>query len=247
MRPVLRLNFAHYKKDVARAIFPEDADLDGSIAGPHPIRMLFVGDVAVAGYGVLKRGMTVSSRVAAFVAHARQSGCEWRGVARTDLTAAGAAALPELIGEDADVALIMLGVPDVLLATSPVKWACSLQILVERLRDAHGSNCRIVFAGIPPMADFRRIPPLARKLLTDQIARLDQATMALCARLPDAVFVPFPSWRVGEMYVEQAFSWRALHEMWAHVLAQAVTPGSAGERADHRGVPMSPGRSEFAG
>lgn len=220
-RPLLRLHFAHYERDVRQALFPED-DPQFDITGPDPDRLLFIGDVAVAGYGVLRYGMTASSQTARFVAQDRRRGCVWTTIAATDLTAARVAKMPTLDAAEVDAAVIMLGVPDVLLATSSTSWAINLLTIVEHIREQAGPNCRIVFAGIPPMADFRPIPALARTMMTLQIQRINRVTQSTASHLTNTSFVPFPEWRVGEMYVQDVFSWKSLHEMWARVLASAT-------------------------
>lgn len=221
-RPLLRLHFVHYKRDVSQALFPED-DPEFEIAGPDPDRLLFIGDVAVAGYGVLRHGMTAASQTARFVARDRGRGCSWKTIAATDLTAAHVAQMPTLDAANTDVVVIMLGVPDVLLATSSKTWAANLVTIVERIREQAGPGCRILFAGIPPMADFRPIPAVARTMMTLQIERFNGVTQFTASRLANAFYLPFPTWRVGEMYVQDLFSWKSLHEMWGRVLASATT------------------------
>lgn len=159
-RPLLRLHFALYKQDVRRAQFPQD-DPEFVIPGPHPDWLVFIGDVAAAGYGVLYHGMTAASQTARLIARDRGRGCLWKTITATDLTAARVARMRTLDAADADAAVIMLGVPDVLLATNATTWAVNLETIVEHIRDQARPNCHIVFAGIPPMAEFRRIPPLA--------------------------------------------------------------------------------------
>lgn len=220
-RPLLRLHLTHYKRDVRQALFPED-DPQFDITGPNPDRLLFIGDVAVAGYGVLRYGMTTSSQTARFVAQDRGRGCMWATIAATDLTAARVAKMPTLDAAEVDAAVIMLGVPDVLLATSSTSWAVNLVTIVEHIREQAGPNCRIVFAAIPPMADFRPIPALARTMMMLQIQRINRVTQSTASQLTNTSFVPFPEWRVGEMYVQELFSWKSLHEMWARVLASAT-------------------------
>ncbi|MHB1171814.1 MAG: SGNH/GDSL hydrolase family protein [Lacisediminihabitans sp.] len=221
-RPLLRLHFALYKQDVRQALFPQD-DPEFIIAGPDPDRLLFIGDVAVAGYGVLRHGMTAASQTARFIARDRGRGCLWKTIAATDLTAARVARMPTLDATEADAAVIMLGVPDVLLATSLTTWAANLKTIVEHIRDQAGPNCHIVFAGIPPIADFRPIPSLARKMMMLQIQRFNRVTQDTASQMCNASFVRFPEWRVGEMYVQEIFSWKSMHEMWARVLASATS------------------------
>lgn len=220
-RPLLRMQLALYKQDVRRAQFPED-DPEFVIPGPDPDRLLFIGDVAVAGYGVLHQRMTAVFQTARFIAHDRARGCWWTTIAATDLTAARVARMPALDAANVDAVVIMLGVPDVLLATSSATWAANLGRIVERIQDQAAPNCRIVLAGIPPMGDFRPIPPLARKMLMLQIHRLNRITHDIASQRSNTSFVPFPDWRVGEMYVQELFSWKLLHEMWARVLASAT-------------------------
>jgi hypothetical protein len=221
MRPLLRVQLALYKHDVSSAPFPEN-ELEFIIAGPDPDCLLFIGDVAVTGYGVFDHGMTVVFRTSQFIAKERGRGCRWATIGATDLTVARVARIPELGTADVDVVIIMLGVPDVLLGTSSTRWATNLGTVIDRIHDQSAAGCHIVLAGIPPMGDFRPMPPWVRKLLMLQIHRLNGITQTAASHIPNTSFAPFPDWRVGNMFVEELFSWKALHEMWARVLASAT-------------------------
>jgi hypothetical protein len=59
-------------------------------------------------------------------------------------------------------------------------------------------------------------------MLALQIDRLSCVTQELASRASDVSFVPFPDWRAGDMYVQDVFSSKSLHEMWARVLAAAT-------------------------
>ncbi len=220
-RPLLRLLLMFYTQDLRQAQFPQDAP-EFVIPGPDPLRLLFIGDVAVAGYGVLQHRMTAVFLTARRIAEDRGRGCSWTTITAPDLTAGRVAKLPTLNAADADAVLIVLGVPDVLLATSPATWEANLNKLVERLRHHAPPHCRIVFAGIPPMGEFRPIHPISRRILKLQIHRLNRVTRHIAAQGPNITFVSFPDWRVGDMYVEETFSWKALHEMSARLLSAAA-------------------------
>lgn len=220
-RPLLFLNLAHYEREVRRAPFPVDAP-ERRIAGPDPDRLLFVGDAAVAGYGVLHEGMTTPSRTARLVANARERGCRWETISAADLTVARAARAPGLEATDADVVVIMLGVPDVLLVTRTTHWVKNLRTIVGRVRAEAGSGRRIVFAGIPPIAEFRPLPALARRLMIMQIQRLNGATRVVASETPDATYVPFPAWRAGEQRHEEQICWKSMHKLFARALAPAI-------------------------
>jgi hypothetical protein len=66
------------------------------------------------------------------------------------------------------------------------------------------------------------MPPWVRKMLMLQIHRLNGITLATASHTPNTFFAPFPDWRVGKMFVEENFSWRTMHRMWARVLASAT-------------------------
>ncbi|WP_187270532.1 SGNH/GDSL hydrolase family protein [Lacisediminihabitans profunda] len=232
-RPVLRLHLALYKLDVRRAQFPVD-NPERVIPGPDPVRLMFIGDVTVSGYGVLHQGMTTVAKTARFVAETCGRGCSWTTISANDLTAARVAKMSTLDATPVDVVLVMLGVPDVLLATSTNAWKSNLETILEQLRNHTEPNRRVVFAGIPPMVDFRPVPPLGRKMLRLQIDRLNSVTHELASRAPDVSFVPFPDWRVGDMYVQDAFSWKSLHEMWARVLAATTLQALTDTNSDRR-------------
>lgn len=221
-RPLLLLlHLALYRLDVCRAPFPVDVE-ERRIAGPDPDRLLFIGDVAVAGYGVLHHGMTAASRTAHLVAQQRKRGCWWETIAAADLTAARVARMASLDAAGVDAAVIMLGVPDVLLGTRPSRWARNLRAIAERLRAEAEAECRIIFIAIPPMADFRPIPAAARKLLMLQTKRLNEAMRVIASEVPNATYVPFPKWRAGEKYVAQQISWKNMHKMLARLFASVI-------------------------
>jgi lysophospholipase L1-like esterase len=220
-RPLLRIHLALYRRDVQRAPFPEDAP-ESVIPGPDPIRLLLIGDVTVSGYGVLRHQMTTAFQTARFIAENRESGCSWTSIAAPDLTVARVASMSTLDASGVDVVLIMLGIPDVLLATTTAAWTAGLENALKRLRASAAPGCRYIFAGIPPMADFRPIPPVARKMLTLQIGRLNGVTREFASRTADATFVPSPHRRVGDKYIQEEMSWKSLHHSWARILSTAT-------------------------
>ena len=221
VQPLLRMPLALYKQEVNSGPFPAD-EPELVIAGPDPDHLLFIGDVAVAGYGVMEHGMTVASHTARLISHDRRRGCRWETVGATDLTIAKVARMADLGAADVDVVIIMLGVPDVLLATSSTRWITNLQTVMDRIQHQAAADCRIILAAIPPMGDFRDMPLWVRKLLTLQIQRLNRVTGVAALHRPNTVFVPFPDLRVGKMFVGDLFSWKALHGIWARVIAAAT-------------------------
>ena len=115
--PLLGMPLALYRQEVLSSPCPAD-EPEFVIAGSDPDHLLFIGDVAVAGYGVMEHGMTVASHTARLISLDRGRGCRWATIGATDLTIAKVERMDDLGAADVDVVIIMFGVPDVLLATS---------------------------------------------------------------------------------------------------------------------------------
>lgn len=222
VRPYLRLHLALYNRKMRRGVFPE-ATMERMVPGPAPQRLLFVGDIAVAGYGVLLDGMAFPAQVAQIFSGQHDRGCTWEQVTTFDLTAKKAAAL---LGDEAtgvDVAVVALGIPDVLLVTDRATWERHLQDLIATIRDRASSECRIVITGLPPMDRFQPLPGFVEKAFSLQMARLDEVSAALASRSDDLAFVPFPTDDFGSMYLRDVFSFRAMHRLWAKTVAPHLT------------------------
>lgn len=221
----LRLHFRLYRRAVSRGLFPQDARVQ-SIAGPRPERVLFVGDVAVAGYGVLRHGMGAAPQTAARIAARTGRGMSWSAMTAFDLTARKVATLPCEGTYDIDRVFFMLGIPDVLLGTTSEDWSASIRTVLNRARSAFSDDVQVVFAAIPPMENFRPMPPVARMILCRQVRRLNAAAAVILAHDNPSgtnVFVPAPDWGTKDGPIESRFSWRDLHQQWAQGLADAAT------------------------
>lgn len=234
VRPILRANLAQYRRDALTAPFPSD-DAVTLIPGASTRRVLFVGDVGAAGYGVLRHGMAVPARTAGALAAGLSTGVHWHTIASPDLTAARAASAVRSAHADRDVAdldlaILMLGVPDVLLATSGESWSRDLTRVIETIRELAGRECHVVLAGIPPIGDFRPVPEPARAILDRQTAALNRASARRAASLDQVAFVAFPDLRLGRALVEHSISWPELHRIWAEALARAGLAALRGAR-----------------
>jgi hypothetical protein len=225
-RPTLRLHLALYMRDMEAAIFPPHDDVY-SIPGPDPERVLFLGDIGVAGYGVLLAGMAMPAQVATRRAARTGRGVEWETVASYDMTARKAAARIADRAGPLDVAVVALGIPDVLVATSTAEWTDRLEAIVGSLREQAGEACRIVITGIPPMDRFQPIPMIGRKLLLAQVTRLNRAASRLDDPEHGIVHAPYPDISGTRMHVRDRFSYRVMHAHWA----DAITPFLGDPRA----------------
>lgn len=225
VRPYLRLHLALLGRQIARTPLPTDAPVE-AVPGPDPGRLLVVGELAASGLGVLLHGMAFPAQIGQAWSRATGRGCTWRTVARPVLSAAQAAAHPELDGAaaGAEAAVVALGIPDVLLATRAGTFESTLEQIVDLVRSRSSSGCRVVLAGLPPMTRFQPIPPLAERLFGLRVRRLDDAMHRVAERHEGVTFVPFPQQRLHGLYVRDRFSYLALHRIWAHAVVTALVP-----------------------
>ncbi|RIJ54941.1 esterase [Clavibacter phaseoli] len=217
-RPTLRLHLHLYMREMEAGIFPQHDDVS-AIAGPDPERVLFVGDIGVAGYGVLLAGMGMPAQVAARRTSATGRGMEWESVAAYDMTARkAAAAIADRDAAPLDLAVVALGIPDVLVATSVEEWTDRLTGIIASIRAQAGDGCRIVVTGIPPMDRFQPIPMVARKLLQAQVGRLNRATALLDDPGRGVIHAPYPDISGTRLHVRDRFSYRVMHAHWAEAI-----------------------------
>lgn len=232
VRPYLRLHLAHYLRDMQEAAFPPPDDVS-EVPGPDRERVLFIGDIGVAGYGVLRAGMAMPAQVAARRAATTGRGLAWETLAAYDMTARKAAdALPGR-ARGIDMAVVSLGIPDVLMVTSPAEWTDRLTRIVGVIRREAGGGCRVVITGVPPIDGFAPVPALARRVLRAQAARLDAAGRRLHDVADDVLWAPFPDLSSPRMLIRDRFSFRAMHAIWAEAIAPYLD--DAGPVADGAG------------
>ena len=217
-RPTLRLHLHLYMREMEAGIFPQHDDAS-AVPGPDPERVLFVGDIGVAGYGVLLAGMAMPAQVAARRTSATGRGMEWESIAAYDMTARTAAAvIADRAAAPLARAVVALGIPDVLVATSVEEWTDRLTGIIASIRAQAGDGCRIVVTGIPPMDRFQPIPMVARKLLQAQVGRLNRATALLDDPGRGVIHAPYPDISGTRLHVRDRFSYRVMHAHWAEAI-----------------------------
>ncbi|ARC58347.1 hypothetical protein AS850_14775 [Frondihabitans sp. 762G35] len=221
VRPLLLLHFVVYSHTVQHSAFPRDL-AERSHPGADPVRLLFVGDVAVAGYGVLREGMALPAQTALHVSQANRRGVDWENVGGFDFSARTAVRAVRGHASGVDVAVVALGIPDVLLVTSSRVWRRNLRRLIDVIRTESDPGTRILLAGPPPMHRFQPLPTVAGRAITAQLRRLDRVMEELAAEIDGVSFAAFPDLRLDSMFMKDAFSFRAMHRIWAQELALHV-------------------------
>ncbi|WP_307784464.1 SGNH/GDSL hydrolase family protein [Salinibacterium sp. SWN139] len=228
-KPLLRVNLIAYRVETANALFPDDAP-EGGADGPDPSRMLFIGDSAASGFGVLNHGLAVVSQTARFVAREHGSGCSWTTMTDTELTMARAARQLADTSVDVDAVVVLLGPPDVLLGTTATKWRESLVALIEAARHGAHPHCPVIVSEVPVMYRFRPMPLVVQRILALQINRLNEATLTVCEAVPDVTYAPFPALETSTAFIEQSLNWKTVHSLWGKELGTATARAIAAQQ-----------------
>ena len=229
LRPLLKVSLLGYRLEVANALFP-DGPADGEAAGPNPVRILFVGDIASSSYNVLNHGLGVASQTSRYVAQEHSIGCSWTTISDTELTMTRAANALSSVELEVDALIVIVGITDVLLGTTRTEWTASLERIVATVDQSANPNCPVIVSAIPPMHRFRAMPKFVQRLLALQVQRLNGASVSVAAAHPGVTYSPFPSLATQGMFIEDAFNWKAVHSQWGKQLGAATThavkPGS---------------------
>lgn len=161
-------------------------------AGPHPLRLLVVGDSTAMGTGVAVLDDAIPGRLARLLAGTRAGagGVAWRAVGRggatsaevmTDFAAAAVAA-------PFDLAIVLVGWNDALRLRPAGEFSRSLGALLERLHDG-SPDVRLLVVAPPAFGRFAVLPNPLRWALEHHALGLTRAS-ARVARAHDAVSAP---------------------------------------------------------
>lgn len=195
----------------------------GSAGAGDPLRLAVLGESTAAGVGARTHELGLAGRLADALA-GRGHAVTWQVSARIGANAhvTRTELAPAL--DPADVAVVVLGVNDVIEFHSAARWTRDLLRLLIDLRAAHG---RIVLAGVPPMARFPALPRPLRSVLGLRAAELDAAAARVARRLPGVAHVPLPHELIdGHLFCADRFHpSEAGYALWADGLADAVSAG----------------------
>jgi lysophospholipase L1-like esterase len=170
---------------------PEAAgEREGQVGRGPLLRLLMLGDSSAAGVGVAEQ----SQARAAYLppALARQAGVrvQWRLVAQSGLTSAQC--LEHIASSapfDADVAVVVLGVNDVVDQVPSHRAVAARSAIANRLRNGH-SVSHVVFAPLPPVQHFPALPQPLRWVAGQDAKRHDAAVAAWARTRTDVSHVP---------------------------------------------------------
>lgn len=158
----------------------------GCVGQGKTLRLLVLGDSSAAGVGVAHQDQALIGQMLMHLTAHRQ--VQWVLCARSGLTSARAVRMLQGTGE-CDVAVLALGVNDVLRETRACRFARAQETLMRALREVHGARAILVSA-VPPLGLFPAFPDPWRSHLGRRATLLDATLRATCAA-EGAEHVPF--------------------------------------------------------
>ncbi len=223
LRPALYLRLWRFRRLVSGGFYlPDDPDEqthDGD-------RILFVGSLEAARFGVVDEQLSTLSQVARDLERRRDRRCDWLFPRNTVRRPRDGFTEDFRSHGDIDAAVVAIGYSDVLLMTTARSWSRELRRLLEGIREGSGTSCPIVLAGLPPMDRFRQTPRIGRKRIRQQVIRLNRASEELAMSMPECFYVPFPEVTGAATQVgPEEFSWASVHRLWSSELTTAVVKG----------------------
>lgn len=178
----------------ARARTPRLPEAEGAREGEcgqgAPMSLLIVGDSSAAGVGVATQELALAGRLTAQLAERCRARVAWRLVARSGVNSPAALALlDETEPWPADLAVVVLGVNDVVDRIEPADAMAARARLADRLRERHGVR-HVVFAALPPVHQFPALPQPLRWLAGQEARAHDLALMRWAERRADTSYAP---------------------------------------------------------
>jgi lysophospholipase L1-like esterase len=170
---------------------PEAAGPRQGEVGRGPLlRLLMLGDSSAAGVGVARQSQALAGFLPSALARQARLRVRWQLVARSGVTSAQCLdLLLEHAPLEADVAVVVLGVNDVVDQVPSQRAVAAREALANRLRNAHGVG-HVVFAPLPPVHHFPGLPQPLRWVAGRDARRHDDALAAWARTRSDVSHVP---------------------------------------------------------
>jgi lysophospholipase L1-like esterase len=170
---------------------PEAAGAREGEVGRGPLlRLLILGDSSAAGVGVADLSRSLAGFLpSALARHGRLRVC-WRVLARSGLTSEQCLEwLQDHAAIEADVAVVVLGVNDVVDQVPSRRAVAAREAIANRLRNVHGV-AHVVFAPLPPVHRFPALPQPLRWIAGADARRHDEALAEWARTRADVSHVP---------------------------------------------------------
>ncbi len=176
-----------------RSRMPRLAEAQGDRAGEAGrgplLRLLILGDSSAVGVGVALQRDALAGHLTRALARQCGARVRWELLARSGVSSA--ACLQMLQNEYsgvADIAVVVLGVNDVVEQVPSQQAVRARESIANRLRNAHGVG-HVVFAPLPPVGRFPGLPQPLRWVAGSDARRHDSAVAAWAGERDDVSHV----------------------------------------------------------
>lgn len=235
LSPLLVAQALHTRRRVP--VLPEASGARrGSVGEGPPLQLLVLGDSSAAGVGVARQREALAAPLARRLAADTGTRVHWQLVARSGVTTAQALALLRAHASlQADVAIVVSGVNDVVEQVPSHRAVQAREALADELRNRHGVR-HVVFAALPPVHQFPALPRPLRWIAGADARRHDRALAAWAATRSDVSHADFGLQLNRGVMAHDGFhpgapAYRQCATMLARHVAQAVWPRLDGEPA----------------
>lgn len=185
---------------------PEAAGAREGEVGRGPLlRLLMLGDSSAAGVGVAQQSQAMAGHLPRALARQAHVRVQWQLVAQSGLTSAQC--LEQLVScapLAADIAVVVLGVNDVVDQVPSHLAIAARSAIANRLRNGHGV-AHVVFAPLPPMRHFPALPQPLRWVAGRDAKRHDDAVAAWARTRDDVSHVPIDLPLNSELMADDGF------------------------------------------
>ena len=162
----------------------------GAVGQGPMLRLLIAGDSSAAGVGVVHQSQALGEQLARQLADAAAVRVQWRLLACSGLTTQGALELLREAGPiDADLAVVVTGVNDVIDQVSTQQAVAARQDLADWLRRQAGVR-HVAFAPLPPVHAFPGLPQPLRWVAGADARRHNDALRQWSSTRADVSCVP---------------------------------------------------------
>lgn len=169
-----------------------------------PLRVIGVGDSAIAGTGVTEQCDSVTAVYARKLHERLNRDVEWRIHGYSGATSA--AVLHRLLpaAPPAQVYLVSAGVNDVIKGVAPAKYGDNLTGIFQALR-RKSADATVIFGGLPPLECFPALPWPLRAVLAERVRVLQGVAMDIAARDERTFVFRFPPTMPADQFARDGF------------------------------------------
>lgn len=188
------IEFFFRRKDTAGDIYPDD-DSTGTVPGPDPDRVVFLGEPGELTLGVRTHELSLPAFYARQHSQRTGRGTIWSiAPIRTALLRDA----PKTIGgnrsffDRADIVVLLAGITDTLTVTTAATWEKHLRATLDALTEKTPANVRILGGEIPPLDNAGTLSKPARMAAGLHGKTLNSRTRTVVAEYPHVSVVTFP-------------------------------------------------------